>query len=430
MKVIIVNKSDSTGGAAVVSFRLMEALREFGVDARMLVVEKLTDSPYVELISSPFKIKSAFLLDRLPIAMANGFKRATLFKLDATAAGIDISKHPLVKDADIICLNWINQGVLSLKDIRRLADMGKRIVWTMHDMWNFTGACHHAGICTRFIYCGEPGCLNAGECGCCSILGSKGGANDITHKTWLRKRGLYNVVGIEFVAVSSWLAQMARRSTLLKDANISVIPNAFPMPEWREPERRTGRIEGLHLIMGAARLDDDIKGFPILIEATRALRRKYPKLASRAKLTLFGNIKNPDLLDKIEVGCNYVGKVNGMDRISELYRAADIVVSTSRYETLPGTLIEGQAYGCWPVSFSRGGQLDIIEPGVTGSIAQWSDNEAEAGENIADSIAEAAKIIATNPEETARILYDSVEQKFSAGSVAGKYLQLFEKIAK
>ena len=37
MKVVIVNKSDSTGGAAVVSYRLMEALCDAGVDARMHV---------------------------------------------------------------------------------------------------------------------------------------------------------------------------------------------------------------------------------------------------------------------------------------------------------------------------------------------------------------------------------------------------------
>ncbi len=48
LKVVIINKSDSTGGAAVVSFRLMNALRTAGVDARMLVAEKLTDSPFVE----------------------------------------------------------------------------------------------------------------------------------------------------------------------------------------------------------------------------------------------------------------------------------------------------------------------------------------------------------------------------------------------
>lgn len=144
--------------------RLMEALRAEGVDARMLVAEKLTDSPHVALIASPWRIKASFIADRLPIAFANGFNRSTLFKMDGAFAGIDISKHPWVKEADFICLNWINQGVLSMRDIAKLVKMGKKVYWTMHDMWNMTGVCHHAGACGRFQQ-GE-------ECGHCPLLGA------------------------------------------------------------------------------------------------------------------------------------------------------------------------------------------------------------------------------------------------------------------
>lgn len=40
MKIALICKSDSTGGAAVVTFRLMNALRANGMDARMIVTEK------------------------------------------------------------------------------------------------------------------------------------------------------------------------------------------------------------------------------------------------------------------------------------------------------------------------------------------------------------------------------------------------------
>ena len=58
MRVVIISRSDQTGGAAVVSHRLMLALRAEGVDARMLVCEKVTDSPFVELAASPRRIRS------------------------------------------------------------------------------------------------------------------------------------------------------------------------------------------------------------------------------------------------------------------------------------------------------------------------------------------------------------------------------------
>ena len=48
------------------------------------------------------------------------------------------------KEADVIHLHWVNQGLLSLNDIKKMTQSGKPMVWTMHDMWACTGICHHA----------------------------------------------------------------------------------------------------------------------------------------------------------------------------------------------------------------------------------------------------------------------------------------------
>ena len=48
----------------------------------MLVVEKLTDSPYVVKAAGSLKIKWKFLVERLKIFILNGFRRDTLFKID------------------------------------------------------------------------------------------------------------------------------------------------------------------------------------------------------------------------------------------------------------------------------------------------------------------------------------------------------------
>ncbi len=93
-KILIINKSDSTGGAAVVSRRLMEALRAEGADARMLVVEKLTDSPFVEVAAPPEKEMIPFLAERLKIFLANGLSRKTLFKIDTASDGLPLWEHP------------------------------------------------------------------------------------------------------------------------------------------------------------------------------------------------------------------------------------------------------------------------------------------------------------------------------------------------
>lgn len=419
MKVALICKSDATGGAAVVSFRLMNALRARGIDARLIVAERLTDSHYSVRAAGRWRAKIPFIAERLRIFIANGFSRSTLFKIDNASDGLPLHKIPFIREADVICLNWINQGLLSLKGIRKLAQLGKPVVWTMHDMWNMTGICHHAGECKHFLY-------PAGECGNCPLLGSKSGTNDLSHATFLRKKNLYGSCKIAFVAVSNWLADTARKSTLLHNENISVIPNPFPQ-EYLEPgaakaliPRSGGKIR---LIFGAARLDDPIKGLPTLVRATQLLKRNWKTIAEKIELITFGTLKDPDALDGIEVATTHLGRVLP-ETIRSIYESGDIVVSTSSWETLPGTLIEGQAWGCIPVALDHGGQSDIIDHEKTGYLAGWSDDDEIRALNIAEGIVWAAEHIG----ELTKLMHKNVSDCFSEEAVANQYISLFKSL--
>lgn len=410
MKVVIINKSDETGGAAVVSLRLMDALRREGVDARMLVVEKCTDSPYVERAASPRAIRRAFLAERLKIFMANGMNRTDLFKVDTASDGIKLWNHRWVREADIVCLNWVNQGMLSLEGIRKLGELGKPIFQTMHDLWCMTGICHHPGDCIRFRE----------KCGDCKFLGRMKKPGDVSFTVHEAKKRLYADVPIHFVAVSNWLAGKCRESSLLRNMDISVIPNAFPIDEFEEG--RGSRDGKFRVVMGAARLDDPIKGLPLLIEATNILENEYPELAARMELITFGTVKNPDAFEGIGVAHKHLGRLSGTESVSGVYRSADCVVSSSLFETLPGTLIEGQACGCVPVSFNRGGQPDIIDHLRTGYIADFSNDATESARNLAEGLVWASE----QPSGIKREMRAAVESRFSPHSVATAYLALFQ----
>ena len=138
MKVVLLNTSELTGGAAVAANRLMKALRKSGVEASMLVRDRKTDDPHVVSIDdSRMKRRLNFLRfvwERLVILICNLFSRKNLFQVSIANTGTDLSKHPLVQEADVIHLHWINQGFLSLADIRKLINTGKPIVWTLHDL--------------------------------------------------------------------------------------------------------------------------------------------------------------------------------------------------------------------------------------------------------------------------------------------------------
>ena len=419
MRVLIINTSERIGGAAIAASRLMESLKNNGIKAKMLVRDKQTDQISVVRLKSNWLQVWKFMWERIVIWSANRFRRYHLFDVDIANTGTDITSLPEFRQADVIHLHWVNQGMLSLNDIRKILASGKPVVWTMHDMWNFTGICHHAGDCTRWRQ----------NCGLCRFLGKMATPVDLSFKVLNNKRKVYGGRGtLHFVAVSNWLADLARQSTLLGEQAVSVIPNAFPIPDdaehLREGHARTHEHK-FRVVMGAARLDDPVKGLPILVEATRILRDDYGDEAEGIELVTFGNLRDPQALDGVGISHTHLGVIAGEENVRDVYLGADAVVSTSLYETLPGTLVEGQVYGCIPVSFGRGGQSDIVSHGETGYTADWDDDMHVAACNIAEGILWAKRQDAANME--ARMLA-SARAKFAAPVVAGEYIALFERL--
>ena len=413
LRLTFLSRSDMRGGAAIVTYRLVEALRAGGVDARMLVCEKMSKSDFVK-VCAPFRnIQFSFLKERLEVYVHNGFKRDTLFKIDPASEGLPLWKHPWVREADAVYFGWVNQGMLSIKGMRKIIALGKPVVWIMHDMWNMTGVCHHAGGCTGFLR----------ECGDCPLLGKKGKHTDMSYRVWYRKKKLYGPGKIKFVAVSTWLASKASESMLMRDMEVAVIPNPFSIYKYDDlnsigrTEKRTGRVR---LVFGAARIDDPIKGLPVLKKALEVLKSSYPDVAKDIELYTFGGFKDIESTRNFAIPHVHMGMLKGAKEIRNAYESCDIVVSTSDYETLPGTLVEGQAYGCIPVAIDHGGQRDIVDHLRTGFLAQWNDSPSIRAGMVAEGIVWAYRNV-DNADLKER-MRKSVEQRFSASEVASRIL--------
>lgn len=366
MRVTIINRSDALGGAAIVSMRLCKALRDAGADARMLVLDRRTDDDTVQAVGSSLGNRYRFLAERLGIFLRNGMSRDTLFRIDTATHGVNLSHHPWVQDANVVVLGWVNQATLSLDDVSRLASLGKPLVWVMHDMWNATGVCHHAEECKGLH----------GQCEQCPLLPS---GSRLAQRTWQRKHDLYEKCGIHFVAVSEWLKRVCRESSLMRDCDISVIPNAIDVAQFNSDyldDNPWGVEEGRQVIvMGAARLDDPIKGFDRLTAALQWIHKNRPDEASRIHLVLYGALRDASLLQTIPVPYTHLGYVSD---IQDVYRHAQIVVSASVRETLPTTLVEGMACGCVAVTTGEGGQRDIVSHLNNGFVTSSLDPESLA----------------------------------------------------
>lgn len=415
-KLVFISRSDMRGGAAIVTYRLVEALRALGHDARMLVCEKLSNAEFVHVCASPLKIKSAFLRERLQIYMQNGHSRANLFKVDPAIYGLPLWRHHLVEHADAVFLGWVNQGMLSLEGVSKICGLGKPVVWIMHDMWNMTGICHHAANCTGFLK----------KCGDCPILGNRAYDNDMSRRTWEAKQRTYRFKNLKFVAVSTWLAGKAGESSLMRDSDVSVIPNPFDLDPAMQSADDTRFADGkIRIIFGGATLDDPIKGLPVLKKALKIIAERYPEKASRMELVTFGQFKHPESNSDFHIAHTHLGVIRGSSALRQAYSRCGIVVSTSDYETLPGTLVEGQAYGCIPVATNHGGQSDIIRHHLTGWLAPWNDSPSIRAEEIATGLIWAFDIC-SGPRylDMKQAMLESVESKFSARQVASRILNL------
>lgn len=412
LKVVLICHSDMLGGASIVTYRLMQALRYEGVDARMVVYTKISNDSNVDVISSRGMRGFKFLVERLRILVSNGFSRENLFKVSIANTGTAIHKHPWVAEADVINLSWINQGLLSINGIRRLGSLGKPIVWTMHDMWNLTGICHHSYDCKGYKE----------SCGNCQFLTGLSGS-DLSNKIHQRKKELYAGLNIHFVAVSNWLAGLCRQSSLLGDKPLSVIPNAFPINSF--VTKPTHSITSFNIdytrniiVMGAARLDDPIKGLGYAIEALNYIFDNHPEIARTSTAVFFGDIRNPRKFDELRFPHIHIGRINDQKVIHMIYAASKVVLSTSLYETLPTTLIEGQASGCLAVTFGKGGQTDIVEHMKNGYIAEYRD-----AKSVARGILWAFE---QNVDRDA--LHESVRRRYASSEIAMEYISLYNDL--
>lgn len=408
----MLNTSDRRGGAAVAASRLREAL-----GATLIVGEKLSDDPNVILLNDSWFRKKIgrfrFLWERLTIFLQNGLSRENLFKVSIANTGIDVSKLREIREADIIHLHWFNQGFLSLRDVKKLLALGKPVVWTLHDMWPATGICHHAWACVRY----REGC------GKCPFLNSSH-ENDLSARIFRRKRALYGVENLTLVPVSEWLAEKCRTSTLTAHLPVHSIPNPIDTDFFSPGDRAEARREaGLStekriLLMGAARIDDPVKGFALLREA---LEKLAPEIRENALLVLFGRIKEPGILADLPVAVDWRGMVADARTLRTLYRAADLTVSASHYETFGQTLSEALACGCPAVAFGNSGQREVIDHRLDGWLARYPD---------AEEFARGIEWVLGHPDpaELAAHGRGKVVERFSAARVAEEYREVYKSL--
>ena len=416
MKITFINTSDIRGGAAIAAYRLFSIIRRRFPDSWMVVREKLTKDENIlgsdKNLIDRLMHWSRFVLERLTVIPLVK-KREYWFSLSPANFGQNISRTKQIRKADLLHLHWTSQGYLSLRGLKKLIKLNKPIVWTLHDMWAFTGGCHYSGKCINYTK----------TCGDCFYLKNPS-PTDITNKVFKRKKKIYRNANITFVTPSQWMADVAGKSGLIGNFRIEVIGNPIDTeifcPGDKEKVRsELGLPQELFLILcGAANLMDKRKGFNFLIEALQLMGDSEPDLRQNYGLITFGKSSHIDN-DLIPVfSQSYLS-----DNISlaKLYQAADVYILPSLEDNLPGTVMESLSCATPVIAFRTGGIPDMVDHLSNGYLADLKS---------VDDLIRGIHWIKDHPELS--LVKENGRQKvlnnFSQEMIAEKYIRLYNEL--
>lgn len=373
LKVLHINAS-SEGGASVVAQRLNEALNESDlVSSKHLVFSGKSYSGkskwgYTLLSNTPWKRFTAFLrhaLDKLDFLRFEADK-SIRFQFSHASMGMDISKHPLVQEADIIHLHWVHKGFQSFATLEKLLALPKKFVWTCHDLWPVTGGCYYNWGCTNH----ETGCGN------CKYL-KKPAADDLSAELIQRKIHLWGNNQIRWITPSRWLAEQGKNSLVMRNNKpFEVIPNPIDTGAFHpltEEERAALRSKyGLNpnlpvLLFSAAFLGNPAKGFSHFINFCSSLHQSG--VAFHA--LILGDNKGQEL--QLDFPFIHWGYVSDADNIKHAFILSDLYVITSVQDNLPTTIMESLSLGTPVAGFKVGGIPELVDEGLNGFLAESGD---------------------------------------------------------
>lgn len=404
MKVLHVSTYDGNGGAGRAAFALHQAMLNHNINSSMLVAHKSSDDAHVRAVGGN-RWKAAQFADRKLWDVqksANSSWRSPAYFGSLNADALNAS------DADVINLHWVTNGFLSIKEIGRIT---KPIVWSLYDMWVFSGS-EHYGADERDARW-RSGYTQSNR------LASEHGV-DIDRFAWNRKKKFWKRP-LHLVPASSWLADRARSSSLASFWPITQIAHVVDTdvfsPMDRESARRVHNLPSntpLVLFLSSAGISDPRKGWEFLAPAIGQVKQTFPNVEVVVAGPLTADYQLP-----CGTKIHWVGHVEGNQALRSLYAAANVVAVPSREDNMPLTAMEAQSVGTPVAAFNIGGLPDIVLNNESGSLASPFNVEELAAGIVAS--------LGTNGSFQANAAREHATKTWSPAVVVSNYINVYEK---
>lgn len=251
-------------------------------------------------------------------------------------------------DPDVIHMHnihgyYLNVGIL----FDYLRTCNKRIIWTMHDCWPFTG---HSALCDG-IGCEKwtSGCF-----ACPQISEYPKAFVDRSSRNWALKRKIFSgVQGLTVVTPSGWLADKVRKS-FLSEYNVKVIPNGINTEIFYHKDsdlRARYGIEGKKVLLSAATTWNNLKGYQDFMKLSAMLGPEYV-------IVLVG-VSDKQLH---ELPDNIIGirRTADQEEMAKWYSTADLYINLTYCDTYPTVNVESVACGTPVITYRTGGSVESM----------------------------------------------------------------------
>ena len=349
MKIVQINTVCGKGSTGKICVSISEMLNNINIDNKIYYFYGDSDYSASKKLSNKIYIKIQALKSRI---FGNyGFNSKYLTK----KLIIELRKY----NPDIVHIHNIHGHNVNLKlFFNYLSKKNKKVVYTFHDCWAFTGYCPHFAMvnCDKWTK----------ECNSCIQKKYFSWIFDKSKKNFLRKREAMNDLNMTIVTPSKWLANLVKQS-FLKDYPVKVINNGIDLTVFKPTESdfraKYNISEDTYILLGVAFGWGKRKGLDVFIALAKRLPQNY-------QIVLVGTDDNVD--KQLPKNIISIHRTQNQTELAEIYTSADLFVNPTREENYPTVNMEALACGTPVLTFRTGGSPEIIDE-TCGSVVDVND---------------------------------------------------------
>lgn len=309
------------------------------------------------------------------------------------------------ENPDIIHLHNIHGYYINIKCLFEfLKKSDRKIVWTFHDCWPFTGHCAYFDYanCEKW----RTGCNNCDQ----KNKYPSSYLFDCSKKNYLMKKELFNgIKDLTIVTPSEWLHDLVKQSFLC-NYDVVTINNGIDLNVFRPTEsdlRCNYHLDNKIIILAVASIWGERKGFYSYLKLSKMLPENYI-------IVMIG--VNDNQIHELPKNIIGIKRTSSQQELAAWYSAADVFLSLTEEDNFPTVNLESLACGLPVMANKVGGACEAFDQ-ITGI-------ELEKG-NLEEV---ASLIINKKYKEISRKACVERAKRFEKTYCYYKYEQLFSNI--